>query len=492
MKTGGHIKRCNVGTSEKHNRRDKEYLDALAMKGKPLRYFPDLTHTNRHWGSGDSRYQGKTLADVYQHQQGVYKSKIGRKPMLEDRQRLDKKTGKMKTVAGWSPLREMVVVVKPDTRLQDFEKVKAWFHLHGVATVAVDLHFDEGHIDKQTQERKINNHAHVTLDWMDYETGKTIKLGPEKMRELQDVLADALGMERGEIKENTGAEHIDQADYRTIAQAKENKEIAERNASLKEEKAALEDAIAKKKREQETLNKSSWLDTMKGLANKSEKDKRYLAEIARLEKEAMAVDGNGKPVLYKSGNQASWPRYAEFLRSMIQREKEKVQSAVDAAVAEANKQHQSTMARLNTQISSLKKQLTERNDRIDELEKEVKKAVARAKANAEGLYNLLCRLFPTVVDNAVKAIIERVISRQAKQFTKQQAMAINDAMETAKSVDVRKSYGELFMRKAQETFEEQGTNQAWIDQGAKEVLHIAEDETYINQLREGPGIYKTL
>lgn len=48
------------------------------------------------------------------------------------------------------------------------------------------------------------------------------------------------------------------------------------------------------------------------------------------------------------------------------------------------------------------------------------------------------------------------------------------------------------MRKAQETFEEQGTNQAWIDQGAKEVLHIAEDETYINQLREGPGIYKTL
>ena len=150
------------------------------------------------------------------------------------------------------------------------------------------------------------------------------------------------------------------------------------------------------------------------------------------------------------------------------------------------------MARLNTQISSLKKQLTERNDRIDELEKEVKKAVARAKANAEGLYNLLCRLFPKVVDNAVKAIIERVISRQAKQFTKQQAMAIYDAMETAKSVDVRKSYGELFMRKAQETFEEQGTNQAWIDQGAKEVLHIAEDETYINQLREGPGIYKTL
>ena len=61
---------------------------------------------------------------------------------------------------------------------------------------------------------------------------------------------------------------------------------------------------------------------MKELVNKSDNNKKYLAEIARLEKENLAVYPDGKPVLYKSGDQASWPRYAELLQSQIQKEKE--------------------------------------------------------------------------------------------------------------------------------------------------------------------------
>ena len=37
MKTGGHIKRCNVGTVELHNERKQEYLDALAKESEEFK-----------------------------------------------------------------------------------------------------------------------------------------------------------------------------------------------------------------------------------------------------------------------------------------------------------------------------------------------------------------------------------------------------------------------------------------------------------------------
>lgn len=118
------------------------------------------------------------------------------------------------------------------------------------------------------------------------------------------------------------------------------------------------------------MNNSTWLDTMKGLVNKSDKDKKYLAEIARLEQLNLAVDENGEPVRYKSGNQASWPRYAEFLRGLIKSERDKIKPAVDAAVRDANNSHQQEVNRLNSKISSLNNQLMEKDKKIQELEDE--------------------------------------------------------------------------------------------------------------------------
>lgn len=244
---------------------------------------------------------------------------------------------------------------------------------------------------------------------------------------------------------------------------------------MREEHSALEDAIAEKKQEQERLNTSSWLDTMKGLVNKSDKDKKYLAEIARLEKEALAVDGSGKPVLYKSGNQASWPRYAELLRSMIQREKEKVQPAVDAAVAETNKQHQATVAKLNTQISSLKKQLTERDDRIDELEKEKKTLLERIKALKEAFIKAA---FGPKFRAAVNAIIER-FNDNLDRFTRPQKATIETILATENTVADRKALGKEAVDMAHVLTEDKDK---WTVIPA-EVDEIAEEKWEENQAR---------
>lgn len=250
MKTGGHIKRANVGSIEEHNERKQEYLDRLKAAGHPLHYFPDLLAqgVNKHWVNEDRHYKGKTSAQIFELQQRWYFKMKHQKPQLKDRPYIDK-NGREKVRAGWSPLREAVIVIKPDTKLQDFDPVKAWFKKKGVATVRLDLHFDEGHIDKRTGERHINNHAHMELDWMDWKTGSTIKLGKKDMSELQTVLAEALGMERGELKEITGADNIDQATYRAMAQAKENREIAVENEQLKAERDDLTSAVEDKQRQ---------------------------------------------------------------------------------------------------------------------------------------------------------------------------------------------------------------------------------------------------
>lgn len=253
MKTGGHIKRCNVGTVELHNERKQEYLDRLEAAGHPLHYFPELTAHNKHWVNTDRHYRDKTCAQIFELQKRWYSKLKHQPPQLKDREYTDK-NGRKKVRAGWSPIREAVIITKPDTKLSDFRPVMDWLRKKGCTPIRLDLHFDEGHDSKKTGKRHINNHAHLVIDWMDWKTGSTVKLGKRDMSELQTVLAKALGMERGELKEVTGKEYIDQANYRAMAQAKENREIAEENEQLKAEHDDLTSAVEDKQRQVDNLD----------------------------------------------------------------------------------------------------------------------------------------------------------------------------------------------------------------------------------------------
>ena len=63
MKTGIHITACNTGSAEKHNRRDKDYLEKLDASGKKTYdIYRDETHLNSSWVN--PRYQGRTLTEI--------------------------------------------------------------------------------------------------------------------------------------------------------------------------------------------------------------------------------------------------------------------------------------------------------------------------------------------------------------------------------------------------------------------------------------------
>jgi hypothetical protein len=293
MKTGGHIKPCKVGSVEEHNERDQAYVERMKTSKHPLYFYPELAlRPNQNWKDIErEEYRDKTtrkplkVAQVFNRMIEVYTEhdKRHRRPPLKETERFDPKTGKMKTVAGWSPIREMVVVIKPDTKLQDFDKVKAWFAENGVGTMFLSLHFDEGHLDEQGN-LKANNHAHMGLDFFNWETGKTVKLGPAKMKELQTVLADALGMERGEIKELTGKEHLDVVDQRIHAKMQEEKEIDKRIEGKQQLLDELDEKVSTK--EMVTAAKEKAL----GIFGQSSKDKTIKQLQATIAGEPQRID----------------------------------------------------------------------------------------------------------------------------------------------------------------------------------------------------------
>ena len=221
-KSSIHIKPCRVTSSGAHNRRTTEYMRNI---GKSQIYIvPELTAGNEQWinpgfGSPD-------LQVHYENIKRIVKEKTGRAMQEKERERKGK-NGKVIKVAGCSPIREGVLLIRPDTTLADVCKFgeecqRRW----GITPLQIFLHKDEGHWlsgqpeagDResfQVGEKwfKPNYHAHIIFDWMNHETGKSRKLNDEDMTEMQSLASDILLMERGQSKVITGKEHLERNDF---------------------------------------------------------------------------------------------------------------------------------------------------------------------------------------------------------------------------------------------------------------------------------------
>ena len=223
-KTSDNIRPCNIGQSEAHNRRTPQYLSYINKENIYLR--TDLMKDNEVWVS--PRIEGVSLREYYKYLGEMVKTKTGRAMQTKDRTRLNKKTGKNVVVRGSTPIKEGVVVCKADTTMEQLRRYgelcrERW----GITPLQIFIHRDEGHYgipnDKTTW--KPNYHAHIVWDWMNHDTGKSCKLTPQDMSEMQTILAEALDMERGTAKEQTGREHLERTDY-IIAKQKQEAEKA--------------------------------------------------------------------------------------------------------------------------------------------------------------------------------------------------------------------------------------------------------------------------
>ena len=221
-KSSIHIKPCNIASSEAHNQRTAEYIRNI---GESRIYIvPELSTDNEQWINPD--FGTPELRTHYDNIKQMVKEKTGRAMQEKERERKGK-NGKVIKVAGCSPIREGVLLIKPNTTLANVKKFgeecqRRW----GITPLQIFLHKDEGHWlnrqpDAEDKESfqvgekwfKPNYHAHIIFDWMNHDTGKSQKLNDNDMMEMQTLASDILFMERGKSKTITGKEHLERNDF---------------------------------------------------------------------------------------------------------------------------------------------------------------------------------------------------------------------------------------------------------------------------------------
>ena len=257
-KSSIHIKPCRIASSEAHNRRTAEYMRNI--RESRIYVVPELSTNNGQWINPD--FGTPELRTHYDNIKQMVKEKTGRAMQEKERERKGK-NGKIIKVAGCSPIREGVLLIRADTTLADVRKFgeecqRRW----GITPLQIFLHKDEGHWlngqpeaeDKESFQVgnrwfKPNYHAHVVFDWMNHETGKSRKLNDEDMAAMQTLASDILLMERGQAKAVTGKEHLERNDFIIEKQKAELQRIEETKRHKEQQVSLAEQELKQVKAE---------------------------------------------------------------------------------------------------------------------------------------------------------------------------------------------------------------------------------------------------
>lgn len=220
----------------------------------------EFSADNEQWINPD--FGSPDLQMHYDNIKQMVKEKTGRAMQEKERERKGK-NGKIIKVAGCSPIREGVLLIKADTTLADVKKFgKECQRRWGITPLQIFLHKDEGHWlsgqpdaeDKesfQVGERwfKPNYHAHIVFDWMNHDTGKSQKLNDDDMMEMQTLASDILSMQRGQSKSETGKEHLERNDFIIEKQRAELQRIDETKRQKEQQVSLAEHELRQVKSE---------------------------------------------------------------------------------------------------------------------------------------------------------------------------------------------------------------------------------------------------
>lgn len=288
------------GGSEEHNKREKE-LDYVRH---------DLSNLNEYW---EKDTQTERLASI----KAKYLKSTGQK---------------MQTKA--TPIREAVVVIKPETTMEDLKRLSdAYRQRFGIDTFQIAIHKDEGY---PKGEWKPNLHAHLVFDWTNQETGKSIKLNRQDMVDMQTITAEILQMDRGVSSDK---QHLTAQQYKSFAEEAKLKKLEEERArkekQMKDELERFKVAKARKKAAVEAAKTLS--EGVKGLFGQSSKDKEIKAlqtqinalnkEIFTLKSEQIGQQGSATQKIDKAYQEGFSKAYEEVYKLQAQLKKAKEQAA---------------------------------------------------------------------------------------------------------------------------------------------------------------------
>jgi len=148
-----------------------------------------------------------------------------------------------------TPIREGVVNLEAHHTMKDVQKMaEKVAQKMEVEVLSISIHRDEG-----KGKDNINYHAHILFNYFNFDTHKTTHHKSHIMSEVQTIVANELGMERGKSKKETGIKHIPHGQYRAIAKAKDEA-ITEAKAPLIKNVTELKKKITELSNDLKTAN----------------------------------------------------------------------------------------------------------------------------------------------------------------------------------------------------------------------------------------------
>lgn len=384
--TSANMKPCNCANAELHcSQERREKYDYVRH---------DLTSQNVHW----HRYDERPLTQCFDDACKLYTESTGQQPQLGKVFRFDKKTNRKREIEGFAPIREMVVVIKPETTEKDIDNLcKEMQKRFGMTPLAFSIHRDEGHwaheVNAKTGEVskvwKPNLHAHLFFDVMERrlkdhkgkeisekKRGRTIKFTEVQTRMMQDITANVLGMERGEV--GSKRTHEDQIEFKRAVQAEElsnaiiqtNEKKAEieglngQIGALRSEVEEEKDAIKAARKERERLNKeiegleeqlaasnAEWHDSIQSISAINEELRKKKIQSSALDKEL-----EGKTALGERIKGAG-----DWLTGKSRREAKEAKEAASEEIAKVKAEYAEKEAKL---IDTANAKVKEANDAL--------------------------------------------------------------------------------------------------------------------------------
>ena len=360
----------------------------------------------------------------------MVKEKTGRAMQEKERERKGK-NGKIIKVAGCSPIREGVMLIRPDTTLADVREFgnecqRRW----GITPLQIYLHKDEGHWlsgQPSPEDResfkvgdrwfKPNYHAHIVFDWMNHDTGKSRKLNDD-MTTMQNLASDILSMERGQSKAVTGKKHLERNDFIIEKQKEEMKRL---DATRQYREHQLEKANQKMHEAEIITNTLNEIAIQKERQNE-ELDRAISEKRSRLNKEKGSELLNAA-VGWATGRSKALKGKIEDLRHEISTHEETI-GQLQGTIRTMQNSHHRELMKLKSEHQS---ELSRRDAVHSEETMKLKNRIAWQNLIIESLGFLLLKT-SEIFRKAVHGIIRLARDYYKPRFDTEQVADIKDAL----------------------------------------------------------------
>lgn len=324
------------------------------------------------------------------------------------------------------------MLIRPDTTLADVREFgnecqRRW----GITPLQIYLHKDEGHWlsgQPSPEDResfkvgdrwfKPNYHAHIVFDWMNHDTGKSIKLNDDDMTTMQNLASDILSMERGQSKAVTGKKHLERNDFIIEKQKEEMKRL---DATRQYREHQLEKANQKMHEAEIITNTLNEIAIQKERQNE-ELDRAISEKRSRLNKEKGSELLNAA-VGWATGRSKALKGEIEDLRHEISTHEETI-GQLQGTIRTMQNSHHRELMKLKTEHQS---ELSRRDAVHSEETMKLKNRIAWQNLIIESLGFLLLKI-SEIFRKAVHSIIRLARDYYKPRFDTEQVADIKGAL----------------------------------------------------------------